>query len=73
MLNLIKGFSPRYAPPEVFARLHLRFATHTLEDDMMADSYSLGALIWEIMSRQVRITCRWQGARRNAADRFACS
>jgi len=69
MLNLIKGFSPRYAPPEVFARLHLRYATHTVEDDMASDCYSLGALIWEIVARQVRLTTCVR--RHDACNRFS--
>ena len=68
MLNLIKGFSPRYAPPEVFARLHLRYATHTVEDDMMADCYSIGALVWEIVSRQVRALHQLSGGGRACTE-----
>jgi len=69
MLNLIKGFSPRYAPPEVFARLHLRYATHTVEDDMMSDCYSLGALIWELLARQVRRSIKDRGRAKSWARR----
>ena len=53
MLNLIKGFSPRYAPPEVFARVHLRTASNTIEDDKLSDVYSLGVVLWETMTRQI--------------------
>jgi eukaryotic-like serine/threonine-protein kinase len=50
----IKGMSPRYAPPEVFARVHLRNASNTVEDDKMSDIYSLGVVLWETTARQVR-------------------
>jgi len=53
----IKGYSPRYAPPEVFARIHLRNASNTVEDDKMADVYSLGVVLWETMTR----TVPWDG------------
>jgi len=49
----IKGISPRYAPPEVFARVHLRHASNTLDDDRMSDVYSLGVVLWETMARQI--------------------
>src|SRR5690606_39253522 len=49
----IKGMSPRYAPPEVFARVHLRNASNTVEDDKMSDAYSLGVVLWETMGRQI--------------------
>ena len=49
----IKGFSPRYAPPEVFARVHLRNASNTLEDDKTSDVYSIGVVIWETTARQI--------------------
>jgi len=49
----IKGYSPRYAPPEVFARIHLRNASNSVEDDKLSDVYSLGVVIWETMARQV--------------------
>ena len=50
----IKGYSPRYAPPEVFARIHLRNASNTIDDDKMSDVYSMGVVLWETMARQVR-------------------
>ena len=49
----IKGYSPRYAPPEVFARIHLRNTSNTVDDDKMSDVYSVGVVIWETMTRQV--------------------
>ena len=49
----IKGMSPRYAPPEVFARVHLRNASNTVEDDKMSDVYSLGVVLWETTARQI--------------------
>jgi serine/threonine protein kinase len=49
----VKGFSPRYAPPEVFARIYLRHASNTVQDDKQADVYSMGVVIWETMTRQV--------------------
>jgi len=49
----IKGYSPRYAPPEVLARIHLKNSMHSLEDDKISDVYSLGVVIWETMARQV--------------------
>ena len=51
----VKGLSPRYAPPEVFARIHLRNASNTVDDDKFADVYSIGVVIWETMARQVRV------------------
>ena len=53
----IKGMSPRYAPPEVFARVHLRNASNTVEDDKMSDVYSLGVVLWETTAR----TIPWDG------------
>ena len=50
----IKGYSPRYAAPEVFARVHLRSSSNTIEDDKSSDVYSLGVVIWETTARQVR-------------------
>jgi hypothetical protein len=55
----IKGFSPRYAPPEVFARIHLRNASNTIDDDKLADVYSMGVVMWETMARQVRRAVAW--------------
>jgi len=55
--NSIKGYSPRYAAPEVFARIHLRHTSNTIDDDKMSDVYSLGVVVWETMARQVP----WQG------------
>jgi serine/threonine protein kinase len=49
----IKGFSPRYSPPEVFARIHLRNSSNTVDDDKMSDIYSIGVVLWETMARQV--------------------
>jgi len=51
--DAIKGYSPRYAPPEVFARIHLRNSSNTVEDDKMSDVYSIGVVMWETMTRQV--------------------
>jgi serine/threonine protein kinase, bacterial len=56
----IKGVSPRYAAPEVFARVHLRFASNTVDDDKSSDVYSLGVVLWETMSRLVRTHARTQ-------------
>ena len=53
----IKGMSPRYAPPEVFARVHLRNASNTVEDDKMSDIYSMGVVLWETTAR----TIPWDG------------
>jgi len=49
----IKGISPRYAPPEVFARVHLKHSSNTLEDDKQSDVYSLGVVMWETMARLI--------------------
>jgi len=45
--------SPRYAPPEVFARVHLKHASNTVDDDKMSDIYSLGVVLWETTARQI--------------------
>lgn len=50
---LIKGFSPRYAAPEVFARAHMRRGQSTADDDKRADVYSLGVTLWEIFARRI--------------------
>ena len=55
--DMIKGMSPRYAPPEVFARVHLRNASNTVEDDKMSDVYSMGVVLWETLAR----TIPWDG------------
>ena len=49
----IKGLSPRYAAPEVFARVHLRNASNTVEDDKSSDVFSAGVVLWEITARQI--------------------
>ena len=49
----VKGLSPRYAPPEVFARAHLRFVSHPIEEDKMSDVYSLGVVLWETTTRMI--------------------
>jgi hypothetical protein len=54
----IKGYSPRYAPPEVFARVHLRNTSNSVEDDKMSDVYSMGVVLWETTARQVRSQAR---------------
>jgi hypothetical protein len=46
-------FSPRYAPPEVLARRAMRSHASSFEDDKAADVYSMGAVIWEVVARQV--------------------
>ena len=53
MNSKVKGMSPRYAAPEVFARMHLRFVSNTVEDDKMADMYALGVCLWETTCRLV--------------------
>jgi serine/threonine protein kinase len=50
----VKGYSPRYAAPEVFARVHLRFVSNSVDDDKMADVYALGVVLWETTCRLVR-------------------
>jgi len=49
------GISPRYAAPEVFARMHLRnvHANSSIDDDKRSDVYSLGVTFWEVLSRKV--------------------
>ena len=49
----IKGISPRYAAPEVFARVHLRTASNTVDDDKQSDMYALGVVMWETMTRHI--------------------
>jgi len=49
----IRGMSPRYAAPEVFARVHLKHASNTVDDDKMSDIYSLGVVLWETTARQI--------------------
>ena len=51
--DAIKGFSPRYAAPEVFARVHLKNASNTLDDDKQSDVYSLGVVLWETTARMI--------------------
>lgn len=53
-LHAVRGISPRYASPEAFARLKLRHSTNTLEDDKMSDVYSVGVVVWELVTRMVR-------------------
>ena len=53
MNSKVKGMSPRYAAPEVFARMHLRFVSNTVEDDKMSDMYALGVCLWEATCRLV--------------------
>ena len=49
----IRGFSPRYAAPEVFARLYAPGGyTSSIEDDKASDIFSLGVTIWEIIGRR---------------------
>jgi len=50
----IRGYSPRYSPPEVFARVHLRNASSSIDDDQVSDVYSMGVVMWETTTRQVR-------------------
>ena len=50
---VIRGLSPRYAAPEVFARLHLRSATSTVDDDKRSDMYSIGVTLWEMVARRI--------------------
>ena len=52
-LSAVRGISPRYASPEAFARLKLRNSTTTLEDDKMSDVYSVGVVVWELVTRMV--------------------
>jgi len=50
---LVNGFSPRYAPPEVFARAVLRNAATSVDDDKRSDIYALGATFWETLAREI--------------------
>jgi len=60
----IRGYSPRYSPPEVFARVHLRNASSSIDDDQVSDVYSMGVVMWETTTRQVRRTrMTWLHAR----------
>jgi serine/threonine protein kinase len=50
---VINGFSPRYAPPEVFARVHLKSSVTTVDDDKRSDVYSMGVTFWEVFIRRI--------------------
>jgi len=51
MVN-VKGFSPRYAAPEVFGRLTANATVVTVEDEMKGDVYSYAIILWEMMARK---------------------
>ena len=50
---VVNGLSPRYAAPEVFARLHLRNASSSVDDDKRSDMYSIGVTFWETLTRRI--------------------
>jgi len=47
----LKGMSPRYTAPEVFARMK-NDSQPTIEDDFKADAYSFAIIIWELLTRK---------------------
>ena len=52
----------------MFARVHLRNTSNSVEDDKMSDIYSMGVVIWETTARQVRCSKQqqqrgWDGGR----------
>jgi hypothetical protein len=49
----VNGYSPRYAAPEVIARIQVKSAGSSLEDDMESDLYALGVVLWETLSRRI--------------------
>ena len=49
----VNGYSPRYAAPEVIARIQVKGTGNTLEDDQTSDMYSIGVLLWEVLSRRI--------------------
>jgi hypothetical protein len=49
----VNGYSPRYAAPEVIARVQIKTASTTLEEDQLSDLYSLGVVLWEMLSRRI--------------------
>jgi len=49
----VKGFSPRYAAPEVFGRLTANATSVTIEDEMKNDVYSYAIILWEMMTRKI--------------------
>ena len=51
--NGIRGLSPSYAPPEIFARVHMRNAQTSIEDDQSSDVYSMGVVLWETAARRI--------------------
>ena len=51
--NIVVGFSPRYAAPEVFARAHVKGSFSTVEDDKKSDVYAFGVIVWEMYMRQI--------------------
>jgi len=50
---IVLGLSPRYAAPEVFARMQLRSASWTVDDDKRSDVFAMGVTFWETMRRQM--------------------
>lgn len=47
----IKGFSPRYAAPEVFVHSRLAHIALDLHQEQKSDIYAFGVVIWEILTR----------------------
>ena len=50
MVN-VKGFSPRYAAPEVFAHSRLEHVGINLVQEQRSDIYAFGVVMWEIIER----------------------
>jgi len=62
---VVHGFSPRYAPPEVFARMHMPGARSNVDDDKRSDMFSIGVTFWEILARRVP----WEAASNDEVER----
>jgi len=48
----VKGFSPRYAAPEVFGRVMTNLKTLSIDDEMKSDVYSFAVILWQMMARK---------------------
>jgi len=49
----LKGLSPRYAAPEIFARSRLKEISLDLKSEQKADIYSVAIVFWEITMQRV--------------------
>jgi len=51
--EVVKGFSPRYAAPEVFASVASVGLTTDAEADKQSDVYSFAIILWELLTRRI--------------------